>query len=114
MTDPFLDDLEEPARPKGGKKAASFSNPTSGLRPGAATRATVKKSLRAGKYIRRQFTFRPEQLDQIHEWAQQFRVPEADLVRWLVDRGIMALESGEEPDEVNVSTKRLASPRGGE
>lgn len=111
MSDSFLDNLEEPARPKG-KKADSFSNPTAQLRPGAAARATVKKSLRAGKYIRRQFTFRPEQLDLIRELARQHRVPEADLVRWLVDRGIMALESGEEPNEVNVSTKRLASPRG--
>jgi hypothetical protein len=111
MSDTFLDDLEEPARPKGGKKTTSFSNPTAQLHPGAAARATVKKSLRAGKYIRRQFTFRPEQLDYIHELARQHRVPEADLVRWLVDRGILALENGENPDTIEVSTTRLASPR---
>lgn len=111
MADPFLDELEEPARPKGGKKASGFSDPTAGLRPGAVEQTTVKKSLRAGKYIRRQFTFYPEQLARIRELARRYGVPEADLVRWLVDRGIVALESGEEPDEVDVSTRRLASPR---
>lgn len=111
MSDSFLDELDEPIRPKSKKpKPGSFSDPTANLRPGAAMQATVKKSLRAGKYIRRQFTFRPEQLGRIRGLARQYRVPEADLMRWMVDYALAAIDDGVQPDTIEVSTTRLASP----
>ena len=114
MTDDLLNDMfAETGRDRKAKsgKSGKFSNPTDGLDRGAAERTTVKKSLKAGQYIRRQFTFRPEQLNRIRQLAREMRVPEADLVRWLVDRGMQAIErDGERPDTIDVSTTRLAPP----
>ncbi len=84
---------------------------TQELQTGAALTATARKSLRAGQYIRRQFTFRPGQLDDIATLARRLKVPQADLVRWLVDRGLQAIQrDGETPESIEVSTTRLAPP----
>lgn len=84
---------------------------TKELQPGAALKTTTRKSLRAGQYIRRQFTFRPDQLDNVATMARRLKVPQADLVRWLVDRGLQAIQrDGETPETIEVSTTRLAPP----
>lgn len=115
MSNPFLDELfgEESAQPKKiGRKGREFDNPALALQGGAVERATVAKSLKAGQYIRRQFTFRPDQLARIKRLAQSLNVPETDLVRWLVDYGMNAIErEGVKPETVSISTIRLSPPK---
>lgn len=60
-------------------------------------RATGKRSTVAGKYIRRSYTFRPDQLDSIGEWAAYLGLSKNDLMRWFVDMGLEAAEQGERP-----------------
>lgn len=60
-------------------------------------KATGKKSSVAGKYIRRSFTFRPDQLDAVDTLAAQVGLSKNDLVRWFVDMGIEAVNDGERP-----------------
>jgi hypothetical protein len=60
-------------------------------------RATGKRSSVAGKYIRRSFTFRPDQLDRIDEVSSQLGLSKNDLVRWFMDMGIEAVGQGERP-----------------
>lgn len=114
MSDQFLDEVfgQEPS-PAGrsGRKRKGFDDPTTRIHDGAVERTTVTKSLKAGQYIRRQFTFRPEQLARINRLARSLRVPETDLVRWLVDYGMNAIEhDGVAPQSVDISTTRLLPP----
>ncbi|MCO5206210.1 MAG: hypothetical protein M9928_14340 [Anaerolineae bacterium] len=60
-------------------------------------RATGKRSSVAGKYIRRSFTFRPDQLDDIDEVSGQLGLSKNDLMRWFVDMGIESVGQGERP-----------------
>lgn len=74
----------------------------SGLSEGQTDRrktakATGKKSVVAGQYIRRSFTFRPDQLDSVDQFASSLGLSKNDLLRWFVDMGIEAVEQGEQP-----------------
>lgn len=60
-------------------------------------RATGKRSSVAGKYIRRSFTFRPDQLDDIDEASDKLGLSKNDLIRWFVDMGIESVGQGELP-----------------
>jgi hypothetical protein len=60
-------------------------------------RATGKRSSVAGKYIRRSFTFRPDQLDDIDEVSGKLGLSKNDLIRWFVDMGIESVGQGELP-----------------
>jgi len=63
----------------------------------SAARATGKKASVAGNYIRRSFTYRPDQLDRIEDFAQELGLSKNDLMRWFTDMGIEAVEQGERP-----------------
>lgn len=60
-------------------------------------RATGKKASVAGRYLRRSFTYRPEQLEVIERIAEQLSLSQNDLVRWFTDLGIDAVARGERP-----------------
>lgn len=60
-------------------------------------KATGKKASVAGQYIRRSFTFRPDQLESIEHLAGELGLSQNDLVRWFTDMGIEAVEQGEQP-----------------
>jgi hypothetical protein len=60
-------------------------------------KATGKKASVAGQYIRRSFTFRPDQLESIEYLAGQLGLSQNDLVRWFIDMGIGTVEQGERP-----------------
>lgn len=62
-----------------------------------AAKATGKESVVAGQYLRRSFTFRPDQLNSIGQLAAEFGLSQNDLLRWFVDIGIEAVEQGESP-----------------
>jgi hypothetical protein len=62
-----------------------------------AARATGKKASVAGQYLRRSFTFRPDQLENIEQLAGLLGLSQNDLVRWFTDMGIEAVEDGERP-----------------
>ena len=60
-------------------------------------RATGKASSVAGKYIRRSFTYRPDQIESIEQLAAYLRLSKNDLMRWFVDMGVEAVSNGETP-----------------
>ncbi|MFQ5420953.1 MAG: hypothetical protein ACE5FD_02915 [Anaerolineae bacterium] len=62
-----------------------------------AAKATGKKTIIAGQYIRRSFTFRPDQLDSIERLAGVLGLSQNDLIRWFTDMGIEAVDLGERP-----------------
>jgi hypothetical protein len=59
--------------------------------------ATGKKATLAGQYVRRSFTFRPDQLERIEQTASQLGLSQNDLLRWFTDIGIEAVAQGERP-----------------
>lgn len=60
-------------------------------------KVTGKKSSVAGQYVRRSFTFRPDQLESIEQLATMLGLSQNDLVRWFTDMGVEAVEEGERP-----------------
>ena len=62
-----------------------------------AAKATGKKATVAGQYIRRSFTYRPDQLESIEYLASVLGLSQNDLVRWFTDMGIEAVEQGVRP-----------------
>lgn len=60
-------------------------------------RVTGKKAVVAGQYLRRSFTFRPDQLDSIERLAGRLGLSQNDLVRWFTDMGTDAVEAGVRP-----------------
>jgi hypothetical protein len=60
-------------------------------------KATGKKASVAGQYVRRSFTFRPDQLESIEHLAGELGLSQNDLVRWFTDMGIESVEQGERP-----------------
>ncbi|HIP72314.1 MAG TPA: hypothetical protein EYH05_13070 [Anaerolineae bacterium] len=88
----------------------------SGLSEGQTDRrktakATGKKSVIAGQYLRRSFTFRPDQLDSVEQLASRLGLSQNDLLRWFVDMGIEAVEQGEQPP-VMEEVRHRYDPRG--
>lgn len=63
----------------------------------SVAKATGKKASVAGNYIRRSFTYRPDQLDSIEVIAEKLGLSKNDLMRWFTDMGIEAVEEGERP-----------------
>jgi hypothetical protein len=59
--------------------------------------ATGKKATLAGQYVRRSFTFRPDQLEGIEQTAVMLGLSQNDLIRWFTDLGLEAVEQGARP-----------------
>lgn len=93
----------EPARhttPKRGRKGAPLYRSALGESQTdrrQAAQATGKKATVAGQYIRRSFTFRPDQLASIEQLAAMLGLSQNDLVRWFADMGIDAVGQGTRP-----------------
>lgn len=112
----FLDDIEEEMKPvKPAAKATTakaskrktFDLPIGTARGRIqAAKAMGTESTVAGQYLRRTFTFRPEQLDDINRLAQEFGISGNDLARWAVDLMLDAVANGEEPPTEEVVVKR--------
>jgi len=81
---------------RGGRTYRSALNESQTDRRKAA-RATGKKASVAGQYLRRSFTFRPDQLENIEQLAGLLGLSQNDLVRWFTDMGIEAVDDGERP-----------------
>ena len=109
----LFDDFEEVAGESGGAVHAAVGRSGRGSRSRrpayrsalnesqtdrrATARVTGKKATDAGQYIRRSFTFRPDQLASIEQLAGQLGLSQNDLVRWFVDMGVEAVAGGERP-----------------
>lgn len=67
-----------------------------------ARRATgrSKGGMRAGKFVRRQFTYYPDTLQRLAVAARELGVAEAEIARWCMERGLQALEAGERPQVI--------------
>lgn len=73
---------------------------------------TGKKASLAGKYMRRSFTFRPDQLERIEQAANKLGLSQNDLIRWFTDMGIEAVSQGEKPP-VTEEVRHRYDPDGG-
>jgi hypothetical protein len=63
------------------------------------------ESLKAGQYIRRQFTFLPGQLDMVAKAAKDQDLSQNAAARWLIDVGLRAYVDGERPEIVTVEVR---------
>jgi len=110
MSADFLDQYG--SRPSKGKKAAAIDVPFSEVADISekVDKATNARSVKHGRY--RQLTFRldPEAIDDIRVWAERIGVSMEDMKRWLVARGVQALEKGERPLTSAVETKVIKLP----
>lgn len=104
LFDDFDQEVEKkpPAKPARRAKRPSGRNYRSALDERRTNRrdiakATGKKSSVAGQYIRRSFTFRPDQLESIEHLAGELGLSQNDLVRWFTDMGIESVEEGVRP-----------------
>lgn len=84
---------------RGGRGGRTYR---SGLDEGQTDRrktakATGKKSMVAGQYLRRSYTFRPDQLESVDQLASMLGLSKNDLLRWFVDMGIEAVNQGKQP-----------------
>jgi hypothetical protein len=96
-----LDD-RAPAQPRGVRgqparsRSKSFPEP-----PPADARdiavATGDKTM-AGQFKRKQILIPPAQLEYIRRKARELRLSQAELFRWLIDYGLMALDQDVEPE----------------
>ncbi len=114
----FLDEIEETppkAEPKSDKSSGKSKSrrKTFDLPIGTASgrvlaaKAMGTESTVAGQYIRRTFTFRPDQLDEVNRLAQEVGISGNDLARWAIDLMLDAVAQGEAPPvEEVVVTKR--------
>lgn len=59
--------------------------------------ATGDKTM-AGQYKRKQILIPPAQLDYVQRKARELRLSQAELFRWLIDYGLMALDQGIVPE----------------
>ncbi|MCA9938206.1 MAG: hypothetical protein KC418_06165 [Anaerolineales bacterium] len=59
--------------------------------------ATGDKTM-AGQYKRKQILIPPAQLEYIRRKARDLRISQAELFRWLIDYGLMALDQGVQPE----------------
>lgn len=76
-----------------------------------AAKATGKKATVAGQYIRRSFTFRPDQLESVEQMAAMLGLSQNDLIRWFTDMGVEAVEQGTRPP-VAEEVRHRYDPRG--
>ena len=81
-------------KPKGRK---SFDEPTARLTNAEVAEAIQSKN-RAGRYIRKTFTFLPTQLAYIKQLAETEKMSMLSFMRWLVDQGLQSYEEGQRPE----------------
>lgn len=100
---PF-DDVH-PAKKK--KPKQSFSQPLN-VAPERVRQATGTGGSRTHGTFR-QLTFRlsEEDFDAIGKWADFLEISKEDVKRWIVGRGLSALEGGERPEFEVVEVKKL-------
>ena len=91
-----LDD-RAPAQPRGARgRGKSFTEaPPTDARDIAL--ATGDKTM-AGQYKRKQILIPPAQLEYVRRKARELRLSQAELFRWLIDYGLMAMDQGIEPE----------------
>lgn len=102
MNDDFMDELSK-VTPKRRPTPARSSVET-GLGSAVDLRSKVDKAADSGKskkhgqYV--QFTMRLDEsdVDAIKRWADKLDLPQTHMYRWVVARGLLALEEGELPE----------------
>jgi hypothetical protein len=96
LEDRAPDKPKETRKSPGRSRGKSFTEaPPSDARDIAL--ATGDKTM-AGQYKRKQILIPPAQLEFIRRKARELGVSQAELFRWLIDYGLMALEQGVEPE----------------
>lgn len=96
-----LDD-HAPAQPRAARGQLARGRSKSFMEPPPADArdiaiATGDKTM-AGQYMRKQILIPPAQLEHIRRKARELRLSQAELFRWLIDYGLMALDQGIEPE----------------
>ena len=98
--DEILDKLANEPERKPPRRKKRFDDAFEGMGDRKPAKATKKKWVVAGRYMRRMFTFRPDQLDELEHIAEELNMSKAATVRWLVDSGIAGFRDGDRPDMV--------------
>ena len=106
--DNLLDDLSS------GKEASSdqYRSALGELGRKSTAKVSGQDSLIAGQYIRKTFTLRPDQIEDIRKLSRKWRVAETDVVRWMVDVALTAAAKGQKPKLKEIGI-RLAYDREG-
>jgi hypothetical protein len=112
MGRPFLNTSPTRKRPKNERVYRSALNEAQTDRRQVA-RATGNKATVAGQYVRRSFTFRPDQLTSGEQIAAELGLSQNDLMRWIADLGIEAVEQGKQPPLAKI-VRRKYDPEGGQ
>jgi hypothetical protein len=103
------------ARPSSARRSRSFRSALDEQQTDRRqiAKATGKTATVAGQYVRRSFTYRPDQLSSIETLAEQLGLSQNDLMRWFTDLGIAAVEQGEEPPLAEIVRKKYDPNLGG-
>lgn len=110
-----VEGITEPKRPSKAKREPAKSY-RSALDEKHTTRHTIAKAtgktaVLAGQYMRRSFTYRPDQLENIELIAQHFGLSQNDLIRWFIDLGVTAVQAGQQPPLTEI-VQRKYNPNG--
>ena len=93
----FIDEAFPPTPPARPARNRTFDDGLAGATRGQAARATGRKSVARGQYVQLTFRLPEEFLTQISRRAAELGVTQEDMKRWLVWRGLQALDEGERP-----------------
>jgi hypothetical protein len=91
-------EIPDEYKPKAQKKSkgSNFSSPVDESNPAKAAKATASKMM-AGKFKRFTMTIPPRQEEYIKAVAAKEGMSTLAFMRWLVDQGLGAYESGKKP-----------------
>ena len=106
--DPFANIEDEPKKgKKKPKKKTDFAQPLD-VDKTAVNRATGRgKSIKHGSYVQMTFRIPEEDVESIKEWAKYLGMSQEDVKRYIVNRGLLALEQGEQPEYEVVEVRKL-------
>jgi hypothetical protein len=91
------------------RRAASPSSSTSPSQRKETSKALGKRSVMHGSYENFNFRLPPEHVSEIKQWADELDLTQADIKRWIVARGLLALRKGERPD-LEIEERRTVKP----
>jgi len=102
--DDLVSDLDDRVsmQPRGDREQSARSRSKSFREPPLADARDIAVAIgdkaMAGQYKRKQILIPPAQLEFIRRKARELRLSQAELFRWLIDYGLVALDQGIKPE----------------
>ncbi len=104
---PFGDATDNPPKKKRRKRTPEFAQPLN-VSPERVREATgTGRSRKHGKFMQLTFRLPEEDVKAVGEWAEFLGMSKEDVKRYIVWRGLLALEEGERPEFDVVEVKKL-------